>query len=150
MAFDTQELTDIALSNIPSGLFLSLPVPRHDDDGTLLDCFVVFSVTLKDRKPNEPSKCIGIDMEHRRGKWLDGETLFQGITFSRETPKAAVMVKGARDEAKSLYGEVREEFALGKPGAASRRYVQLIGQTSTACLMPYYQALCPAIFSEEG
>ena len=149
MTFDIQELTDIALSSIPSGLFLSLPVPRYDDDGTLLDCFVVFSVTIKNRRPNEPSKCIGIDMEHRRSKWLDGATLFKSITFSRETPKTTMMVRGAHDEAKSLYEKVREEFVLGKPGAASHRYAQLIGQTSTACLMPYYRALCPAIFSTE-
>ena len=121
MAFDTQELTDIALSNMrKAGETVKVTRVRGDEN-------------LKRHLAN-----IG---------FVDGSEVH---VVSSSSSNIIVMVKGARDEAKSLYGEVREEFALGKPGAASRRYVQLIGQTSTACLMPYYQALCPAIFSEEG
>lgn len=148
--FSYESLENLVLGFIYDGELISMPVPQRDRDGSLIDCFFVYSADSQTWIPNEPSQCVVASPEKGTCEYRDCEELFRGIDFDPRNDAVPEDIDALYAEAESLYGAVREEFAKGVVGKASRRYASLIEQISFACLMPYYRALSPELFSADG
>lgn len=148
--FSYESLENLVLGFIYDGELISMPVPRLDRDGSIVDCFFVYSADSQTWIPNEPSQCVVASPEKGTCEYRDCEELFRDIDFDPRNDAVPEDIDALYAEAESLYGAVREEFAKGVVGKASRRYSSLISRISYACLMPYYRALSPELFSADA
>ncbi len=145
--FDYDLLDDLSLESTLDGELISLPVPNLTNDGTLLDCFFFFSVDSRTNRPEKPSGYLVVDMKRMKYERFNDTALFNGIVFQTESFTPPNNMDSAYDEAESIYGTVRDEVLHETAGEAAYRYAELVEQISPSCLMPYYRALCPKIFS---
>ena len=119
-------------------LFLPVPVMMG---GHLYDVFGVYAADFTNNSCSKPYKCLCVRWDDQRATDLGDPYGFAEMDFEETEVVSLPGYAENVNEARSLYGQVRDEAAAGEKGEATKRYFELIRKTSQPCLLPYYRAL---------
>lgn len=146
---DYKEVQSVLWSRLPMGQNISFPVPVLNE-GILYDLAFTYACDPATHMAHTPLAVIAADCDSKQAVEHDAREFFSHVRFAPTPFETTSNYKQISREAKQLYGSVREEALAAKPGAVSRRYIELVQSITQPALLPYYRALAPALFKTIG
>lgn len=135
------DIISIFQRNMRDGEAISFPVPIMKDS-RLYDVFFVYGVDTLMQKVKAPYRCTAVFYDGNQAiELVDDPFDFKNITMNFNKYQHLDRFADNLLEARSIYGKVREEIALGKPGKYWERYTELVKKATQPCILPYYEAM---------